>query len=69
MMLPVCALCGQYVRAADTACPFCDVALKRAEPGLRLPTPASVALGLSLVGLNACFVGVAEYGVMMTDSR
>ena len=66
-MLPVCASCGQYVRSSDSACPFCAVRLKHAEPGLRLPTPASLALGLSLVALNACFVGVAEYGAVVSD--
>lgn len=66
-MLPVCTGCGQYVRVADVACPFCGVQLRRAEPGSRLPTPASMALGLSLVALNACFVGVAKYGVAPMD--
>lgn len=66
-MLPVCTSCGQYVRSGDVSCPFCQARLVRADPGLRLPSPGSVALGLSLVALNACFVGVAKYGVAPMD--
>ena len=66
-MLPVCSSCGQYVRSADVSCPFCDARLAHAAPGMRLPSASSVALGLSLVALNACFVGVAKYGVAPMD--
>ncbi len=71
-MLPICTACGRYVRtftsrASDANCPFCGAHLQTAEPGLRLPSAASIALGLSLATLDACFVPVAKYGVAPMD--
>lgn len=72
-MLPICTACGQYVRAftprtANEDCPFCGAKLQTAEPGMRLPTASSLALGLSLATLNACFGGVSKYGIAISDT-
>ncbi len=67
-MLPVCSICGQYVRVGAERCPFCKAVLLQAPPGLRMPSASSVALGLSLVSLSACFVGVSKYGVASTGN-
>lgn len=50
-----CEACGRHVRAAETACPFCNAALlgvapEPALPAGRLSRAALVAFGLAIAG-------------------
>ncbi|MSP54147.1 MAG: hypothetical protein EXR69_00845 [Myxococcales bacterium] len=67
-MLPICTTCGQHVRPTERSCPFCAASIARPAAGpMRLPTAASIALGLGLSGCIGTSSLVAAYGAAPTD--